>query len=383
MNEKKPCVSVVLPCLNEEEAVGICIKKIQEVFLRHHINGEIIVSDNGSTDSSVKIAQALGVHIVHESKRGYGNAYLKGFSVAQGEYIIMADCDDTYDFNEIPNFLNKLINEKYDFVSGSRYLGVSNQGIPFLHRYIGNPFLTAVLNMLFGLQYTDVYTGFRGFSQRAYHLIKPVSQGMEFNLELAINAKLAGLNVAEIPITLGQRKGVSKLRTFEDGWRSLRMMLIYCPNKVFIDVGIALFAFGVVAHLIALSGFVRVGIGGQPLSAGTGIFAFIFSVVGFETIALGFYLKTFSWSNRFDKQDYQVNFFDKYFNMEIGLIVGALMAILGSVMLTVIIIQWLQSKMLPLPHLELVTFAGSLVVIGLNSIFFSLFIASMTVNKKT
>lgn len=211
---ERPLVSVVMPCLNEEEAIGSCIQKIQNAFAQANIEGEIVVCDNGSTDNSVKIAEYMGVRIVHQPLRGYGNAYLKGFACARGLYLIMGDADDTYDFNQIPEFLNKLINEGYDFVTGSRYVeGFGNKSNPWLHRFLGNPAITAILNILFKTNYTDVYCRFRGFTREAYNLIQPVSPGMEFNLELAINARLADLKVAEIPIHLHPRKGKSKLRT--------------------------------------------------------------------------------------------------------------------------------------------------------------------------
>lgn len=229
-----PLVSVVLPCLNEEEAIGICLEKLKAMFQREGINGEIIVSDNGSTDRSVEIATRMDVVVCHQPERGYGNAYLMGMEVAKGDYLVMADADDTYDFNLIPTFLKMLADEHYDFVTGSRYLEGGDAHITFLHRFVGNPALTAALNVLFGTKYTDVYCGFRAFSRQAYDLIRPLSPGMEFNLELAVNAKLAQLKIAEIPIVLAPRLGKSKLHTLKDGWRSLRLMILYCPNKVFL-----------------------------------------------------------------------------------------------------------------------------------------------------
>ena len=231
-----PMVSVVLPCLNEEAAIGACLQKILATFVQAQLHGEIIVCDNGSTDRSVAIAESMGVRVVHQPERGYGNAYLKGFASAKGTYLVMGDADDTYDFTMIPTFIEKL-RAGHDFVTGSRYLEGGHATIPFLHRCFGNPLLTTILNVLFKTKYTDVYCGFRAFSRRAYDLIQPVSPGMEFNLELAINAGLAGLKTTEVPIHLHERKGESKLRTFRDGWRSLRMMLVYCPNKVFFVPG--------------------------------------------------------------------------------------------------------------------------------------------------
>ncbi|MGH2824734.1 MAG: glycosyltransferase family 2 protein, partial [Thermoleophilaceae bacterium] len=154
-----PLVSVVMPCLNEEQAIGACIEEIQRAFAAANIEGEIVVSDNGSTDNSVAIAEGLGARVVHEPRRGYGNAYLKGFASARGRYLIMGDADDTYDFTLIPRFLDLLMNKGYDFVTGSRYLDGGDEHITGLHRYLGNPALTAILNALFRTAYTDVYCG--------------------------------------------------------------------------------------------------------------------------------------------------------------------------------------------------------------------------------
>ncbi len=251
----EPLVSVVMPCLDEEEAIGACIEKIQRTFAAAGLSGEVVVCDNGSTDRSVAIAEELGARVVHQPARGYGNAYLKGFASARGRYLVMGDADDTYDFTMIPQFLAALRDEGCDFVTGSRYLGGGDRHITALHRWFGNPALTRTLNTLFGTRYTDVYCGFRAFSREAYERIRPVSPGMEFNLELAINAGLARLKTREIPIVLAPRKGESKLRTFRDGWRSLRMMLLYSPNKLFFVPGTFLLALGLMLHVAVLLGW--------------------------------------------------------------------------------------------------------------------------------
>ncbi len=380
-NEHKgPLVTVVMPCLNEEQAVGKCITDIQKVFTKNNINGQIIICDNGSTDNSVSIAESFSVQVVHQPKRGYGNAYLKGFSYAKGKYLIMADADGTYDFNEIPNFLKKLNDEKYDFVTGSRYIkGYEVKSMPFLHRYIGNPLLTMTLNFLFGVNYTDVYSGFRAFTLKAYNHIQPVSPGMEFNLELAINAKLAGLKVAEIPIILHERIGKSKLQTFQDGWRSLRMMLLYCPNKLFIRPGIFLLLSGLLIHVITLLGVIKYE--GRALSNVTGIIAVIFSVIGFEILNFGLQLKTYSWSRRFEKKNILLLRFYRIFTLERGLIIGTSMAGAGFLILTKIIYHWFHSDLMPLPHPEWVSFASTLIIIGTLTIFSSFFISAMSIKK--
>ncbi len=374
-----PLVSVVMPCLNEEAAIGACIEKIQRTFAAAGISGEIVVCDNGSTDASVAIAERMGARVVHQPRRGYGNAYLKGFAEARGEYLIMGDADDTYDFSLIPQFLDRLKNKGFDFVTGSRYLAGGDKHVTGLHRFVGNPALTAILNFLFSTRYTDVYCGFRGFSRAAYDRIRPVSPGMEFNLELAINARLAGLKVSEIPIELGPRKGESKLRTFRDGWRSLRMMLLYSPNQLFLIPGTGLLALGLGIHLLVLLGLVKFG--GRPASGVTGVFATILSVVGFQILSLGLHAKTYSWSRRFDQNNRALTTFYDHFKLEVGLLLGAGLVLLGTGILTALVIEWLRGNLLPLPRPQWASFAATLVITGFSTIFTSLFISAMSISK--
>jgi glycosyltransferase involved in cell wall biosynthesis len=375
-----PLVSVVMPCLNEEEAIGSCIEKIQRTFAAAGIDGEIIVCDNGSTDSSVAIAEAMGVRVVRQPLRGYGNAYLKGFEIASGRYLIMGDADDTYDFGLIPKFL-ELLGRGYDFVTGSRYLKGGHQEITPLHRFVGNPILTAMLNGFFGMSYTDVYCGFRGFSREAYDRIRPVSPGMEFNLELAINAGMAGLRTAEVPIKLNQRKGSSKLRTFRDGWRSLRMMLLYCPNKVFLWPGSVLFVLGFLLHVGELFGLVTWD--GRPAAGVTGVFATIFTVLGFQVLTLGLHAKTYSWSRRFDKENAALEWLYDHFKLEAGLVLGGGLFTLGAIILAALVLQWLNQQMRPLPKPELASLGTTLVLVGCSTVFSSLFISAMSISKES
>jgi len=372
-----PLVSVVLPCLNEEDAIGICIDKIHAAFASAGIDGEVLVCDNGSTDRTVEIAQARGARVVHQPQRGYGRAYQKGFASAAGTYFIMGDADDTYDFSLIPQFLQKLTDEHYEFVTGSRYLHGKTESIPFMHRFIGNPLLTAILNVLFDTKYSDVYSGYRAFSRTSYDMIRPVSPGMEFNLELAINAALAKLRVAEIPITLRPRLGDSKLRTFRDGWRSLRMMMLYSPNWLFLMPGLAMLGFGIMAHIASLTGIVRFG--GRPAAGGTGIFGTIFSVLGFQILSLGLHAKTYSWSRRFDKQNASlVRFYDR-FTLETGLLAGGALTLLGGGALLMQVWAWLLSDFLPLAHPAWVSLSATTLIIGVGIMFSSLFISAMSV----
>lgn len=373
-----PMVSVVLPCLNEEAAIGACLQKILATFAQAQLDGEVIVCDNGSTDRSVAIAESMGVQVVHQPERGYGNAYLKGFASAKGTYLVMGDADDTYDFTMIPTFIEKL-RAGHDFVTGSRYLEGGYATIPFLHRIFGNPLLTRILNVLFETQYTDVYCGYRAFSRRAYDLIEPVSPGMEFNLELAINAGLAGLKTTEVPIHLHERKGESKLRTFRDGWRSLRMMLVYCPNKVFFVPGFLALALGLFAHFVSLMGVIQFN--GQPLGTVTGIFGTIFSVAGFQILSLGLHAKTYSWSRRFDTGNRSLAAFYDWFRLETGLLLGAGLLLFGGMILGFLVWAWISSGFVPLPHPEWGSFGATLVIMGGGTIFSSLFISARSMKK--
>ncbi|HJR51312.1 MAG TPA: glycosyltransferase family 2 protein [Gemmatimonadales bacterium] len=374
-----PEVSVVMPCLNEEAAIGACVEKIRRTFDQAGLDGEIVVCDNGSTDRSVAIAEAMGARVVHQAERGYGNAYLKGFHSARGRYLVMGDADDTYDFTMIPQFLHALREDGNAFVTGSRYLGGGDRNITALHRWFGNPALTRILNALFGTRYTDVYCGFRAFSREAYERIRPVSPGMEFNLELAINAGLAGLKTVEIPIVLAPRKGESKLRTFRDGWRSLRMMLLYSPNQLFLVPGTVLLSFGLLLHLAVLLGLVRFG--GRPAAGVTAIFATVFSVVGFEILSLGLHAKTYSWSRRFDRGNRLLSRFYSRFKLETGLLAGLGLALVGVAILAMVVVEWLRSDLLPLPHPEWASFGATLTILGLSTVFSSLFISTMSMRR--
>jgi glycosyltransferase involved in cell wall biosynthesis len=372
-------VSVVMPCLNEEAAIGPCIDKIHRTFAAAAIDGEIVVCDNGSTDGSVAIAERMGARVVHQPLRGYGNAYLKGFASARGRYLVMGDADDTYDFTMIPQFVQAMDQARFEFVTGSRYLDGGDANITALHRWFGNPALTRILNLLFGTRYTDVYCGFRAFPRSAYDEIQPVSPGMEFNLELAINAGLAGLRTKEIPIVLAPRKGESKLRTFRDGWRSLRMMLLYSPNKLFLAPGAFLLGLGLLIHLAVLFGLVHFG--GRPASGVTAVFATIFSVIGFEILSLGLHAKTYSWSRRFDRNNRALASFYRHFTLETGLLLGGGLVFAGGAILVAILIEWFRSDLLPLPHPEWVSFAATLVIIGCSTLFSSLFISAMSMSR--
>jgi len=230
-------LSVVMPCLNEENTIGICVQKAVSAIKKHGINGEVVVSDNGSEDNSISIAKAQGARVVHQPIKGYGNAYRKGFEEAKGKFIVMGDSDNTYDFQEIPRFLDYL-RQGYEFVIGSRLRGRILPGaMPWLHQYIGNPGLTMFLNILFKTGISDSHCGMRGFTKDAYEKMKLRTTGMEFASEMVIRASQERLKITEVPIIYYPRPidSVAKLHSFRDGWRHIKFMTShkFGANKTF------------------------------------------------------------------------------------------------------------------------------------------------------
>jgi len=373
-----PEVSVVMPCLNEEETIGACIKKALRAFKENHINGEVVVSDNGSTDKSVSIAQELGARVVVQEARGYGRAYQLGIAESRGRYIVIGDSDDTYDFSSIIKFI-KPMREGYEFVNGSRTKGKIHKGaMVFLHRYFGNPFLSFILNLFFKSGFSDVYCGMKAFSRKAYEKIKPLSPGMEFALELIINTSRSDLKRTEVPIELFPRKGESKLRTFKDGWRSLRFMLLYCPNYLFILPGSLIFLVGFIGMTALLMG--PVVILNHKFDFHAMIFSSMLVLLGFQLLNLGFFAKTYALVEGYQRKDSFFSRFYRYFKLEKGIIIGILMLLSGGLILASIIKQWIVFGPMSLERREL--FAFILVVIGVQIIFSSFLISLIGMKSK-
>jgi glycosyltransferase involved in cell wall biosynthesis len=376
LSDPSPVVSVVLPCLDEEEAVGGCVDQIRSALAGAGIAGEVIVCDNGSSDRSAEIAERHGARVVREPERGYGNAYRTGFGHARGRILVMGDADGTYDFGLVPRFVALIDSGRFEFVTGTRYGGATLANMPLAHRLFGNPALTRLLNLLFGTRYTDVYSGFRAFTREAYDRMRPLSPGMEYNLELAIGARLLQLRTEEVPIVLGRRLGASKLRTLRDGWRSLRIILLYLPLRVFLLVGVSLASVGLGLHAGALFGVITWA--GRPASAVTAVLATIFTVVGFQVLTVGLQTKTFLWWRRRGVAHPWIERFYRHFQLEVGLALGAGMVLAGIVILAVMVREWLSSGMSPLPHPAWASFAATLCIVGCNVFFVSLLISAMS-----
>lgn len=371
-------VSIVMPCLNEEETIGVCVKKALNAIRENKLEGEVIVSDNGSKDNSVEIAKQEGACVVLQKKKGYGHAYQLGISEAKGRYVIIGDSDDTYDFLDIMKFIIPL-REGYEFVNGSRMKGKIHSGaMSFLHRHIGNPVLSFTLNMFFKSGFSDVYCGMKAFTKEAFIKISPLSPGMEFALELIINASRFNLKKTEVPVDLYLRKGKSKLRTFRDGWRSLRFMLLYCPNYLFLFPGGISFLVGFTGMCLLLNGPFKFL--GHIFNFHAMIFLSMITLLGFQLINLGFFAKSYSLSEGFvDKNSFFSNFY-RVFNLEKGILIGSILIVFGVSLGLSIIRTWVFLGPIGQERKEL--FAVTLIIIGIQVIFSSFLISLISMKNK-
>ncbi len=373
-------ISVVLPCLNEEKAVGICIDKIQEVFAKESIAGEIIVVDNGSTDKTVQIASDAGAKVVYQPVKGYGSAYLKGFDESCGEIIIMGDADNSYDFHQISSLI-KEINKGYDLVIGSRFKGQICKGaMSFSHRYIGNPVLTTLLNIFFKSRISDAHSGFRAITRKSLDRLNLKSLGMEFASEMIVTALREKLKIQEVPITYYPRKGGSKLNSFPDAWRHIRFMLLFSPDWLFMVPGLILFFMGFLALVLAgLESFVLFG---HRFDVHAMILFTFVSLVGFQIINLGLFAKTYSYLEGFIKEDKLLEKFYNMFVLEKGILLGVLSLISGLFINGIIFFQWIKTGFGPLNEVKISLVGLLLMVVGIQTIFSSFFLSLLGLPRK-
>src|SRR6266851_1171003 len=323
-------VSVVIPCLNEANSLAHCVDKAMGAFRKAGLTGEVIVADNGSTDESIQIAEEHGARVLRVTERGYGAALRAGIIAARGPFIIMGDADDSYDFTDVPRFVEKL-REGFDVVMGNRFRGGIKPGaMPPLHKYFGNPGLTALLNTLFHVGIGDSYCGMRGFTRALYDRLDVRSSGMEFALEMIIKSAQIGARISEIPIILwpDKRGRPPHLRSFRDGWRSLRFMLMYAPNWLFLLPGGLLSLFGLALVFWLLPGPRNL----TPkivLDLHTMLFGMIFTLMGAQIISVGFFAKTFSYAARFERNPVSLNRILRHLRLETGLLVGGAVFLMG------------------------------------------------------
>lgn len=336
-------VSVVMPCLNEADTLATCIRKAQSSFAEHSISGEIIVADNGSLDGSQRIAQEMGARLVCVEEKGYGSALMGGIAAARGKYIIMGDADDSYDFLEIPAFVTKL-REGYGLVQGCRLPSgggrVMPNAMPFLHRWWGNPMFSGLARTWFRAPVHDVYCGLRGFTKELSEQLNQRCTGMEFATEMIIKSSLHGVKIAEVPITLhpdGRKNHTPHLRTFRDGWRTMRFFMMYSPRWLFLIPGILLTLAGLIGYGLALPGLSVLRV---TFDAHTLIFASLAILCGYQSILFAIFTKTFAVSEGLLPQDRRLTRFFEIVNLERGIILGLLSIFSGMVLLICAIYQW-------------------------------------------
>jgi len=323
-------LSVVMPCLNESATVGTCVKKALGAMARDGIHGEVIVADNGSTDGSPRIAAEQGARVVPIETRGYGSALRGGIAAARGRFVLMGDADDSYDFTQLNAFVGKL-REGYDLVMGNRFQGGILPGaMPPLHRYLGNPVLTAVARLFYKAPIGDVYCGLRAFRREAIEQLGLRTQGMEYANEMVVKATTFGLRITEIPTTLSPdgRGRPPHLRTWRDGWRTLRFLLLYSPRWLFLYPGVALFAGGITVGALLLPGPFMVGKVGFDVD--TLLFAAMAVLIGFQSIVFAGFTKLFGISEGLLPEDSRLTWLFRYITLEVGLAVGVLLILAGT-----------------------------------------------------
>ena len=322
-------LSVVMPCLNEQETVGICVRKAMASLREAGIRSEVIVADNGSTDGSVEIAVAEGARVAHVVEKGYGNALKGGIAAACGEFVLMADSDDSYNFSHIPLFLEQL-RAGSDLVMGNRFRGgIEPQAMPFLHRYLGNPVLTGIGKLFFRSPCGDFHCGIRGFRKDSFLRMGIRSTGMEFASEMVVKASLLRMKVSEVPTTLSPdgRNRAPHLRTWRDGWRHLRFLLMYSPRWLFLYPGIGLMVLGLVGTLLLLPG--RLVFRGIGFDVHTLLYAFVSMLLGFQLIAFATFTKVFAITEGLLPEDPRLTRAFRWITLETGLVVGGLLMLLG------------------------------------------------------
>jgi glycosyltransferase involved in cell wall biosynthesis len=377
-------VSVVIPCLNEANSISFCVQKAMKSFQEAGLRGEVVVADNGSTDGSIEIAEKIGARVIRVEQRGYGAALRAGISAARGAFIIMGDADDSYDFGDVPRFV-EMWKQGYDVVMGNRFRGEIKPGaMPWHHKYVGNPALTSMLNLFFHAHIGDTHCGMRGFTRAIYDRMDLRSTGMEFASEFVIKAAQLRANITEIPITLwpDKRGRPPHLRSFRDGWRHLRFMLLYAPNWLFILPGASLAAFGIALVCWLLPGPRQIS-SRITLDVHTMIFGVIFTLLGVQILSIGSFAKVFSYAERFDRGNISLKRVLKSVTLESGLLLGGGLFLAGFAGCAWVTWRWAASGFGPLHEVRQVLFWSMWLFIGVQVIFASFFLSMLGISRGT
>ena len=375
MSTAAPEISVVIPCLNEEEAVGKVVDSSLEGIRRSGRTGEVIVVDNASTDRPAEVAAEHGATVVREERPGYGSAYLAGLAVAQGDFIVMGDADETYPMQDLGPFVDRL-EEGDDLVMGSRFEGtIHGEAMPWLNRHVGNPILTGLLNVLFGVKISDAHCGMRAVRKDALPTLDLHSTGMEFASEMVFKAFRRKLRVSEIPIDYYPRVGESKLNRFGDAWRHVKFMLLYSPSWLFFVPGLVLLAVGSIGALALAAGPVEVL--GRTWQIHT-LFLFMFAILlGTQVVQLGIFARAFA-AAHLGETDRLVGWARGRLSLEHGLVLGGLILLAGIVTVAVIFVAWALDGFGALAHEYATALGFTLIAVGTQVVLGSFFIGLLT-----
>jgi glycosyltransferase involved in cell wall biosynthesis len=383
-----PELSVVIPCLDEADTIGTVVGKAVRTMQAHGIAGEVIVSDNGSTDGSIELAERAGARVVHTRERGYGHALMQGFAAARGRFLVMADADDSYDLEELPKFVERL-RAGDELVQGCRLPvgggAVLPGAMPFLHRWLGNPLLTLLAQRMFRARIHDVYCGYRGLTRELYARLEQRCTGMEFATEMIVKSTLLDARLSEVPITLhpdGRKAHGSHLRTFRDGWRTLRFFLLYCPRWLYLLPGGLLIALGLLGYALALPGTT---IGGVTFDAHTLLFSSLFVLVGYQAVLFAVMTKVFAIGERLLPWDPRLDLFFQVFTLETGLVAGLGALLGGVVLLAVAVHEWWSAGFGHLDYAHTMRWVipgTTLAALGVQTILSSFFLGILGMHRK-
>jgi glycosyltransferase involved in cell wall biosynthesis len=366
-----PLVSVVIPCLNEAENIESCVHAALEAIVRMGVHGEVVVADNNSEDDSARLAERAGARVIVERRRGYGSAYLAGFEASRGRYIVMADADLTYDFDEIPRFVAAM-EDGAEMVIGDRMDNIQPGAMPWLHQYVGNPILTGLLNLFFRTGISDAHCGMRAVRREVLPRLDLRTTGMEFASEMVIRASKEKLKIAEFPIEYHPRGGESKLSSFRDGWRHLRFLLVHAPNHLFILPGAVLAGIGGLFLVLVESGL---DLFGRVWGVHAIIGGALLMIMGTQILALGLCAHAYGTYFMGERDPW----FDRMrarFRLEHGLLLGGLFIAMGLAVGGFILATWISHGFGSLSDERLAVVAASVIIVGIQ-IFFSSFLLSI------
>jgi glycosyltransferase involved in cell wall biosynthesis len=381
-------LSVVMPCLNEADTLATCIRKAQTGIARAGVQAEIIIADNGSSDGSIEIAKAAGARVIHVKERGYGHALQAGIQAAAGKYVIMGDADDSYDFQDIPKFVAKL-REGFELVQGCRLPDgggtVLPGAMPFLHRWWGNPMLTFLSRWWFRANVNDIYSGYRGFTKELYGRLNQQATGMEFATEMIIKASLFQANVTQVPITLhpdGRKSHPPHLKTFRDGWRTLRFYLLFTPRWLFLMPGLFLIIAGMIGYAVALPGVTFKGV---TFDVHTLLFASLAIVSGYQSVAFAFLSKFFAVRSNLQPETPRLRKLFSIVTLERGLVSSGILLVGGLTLLGIAVNKWRLTHFGHLDYsstMRVVIPGAMLTMLGIQNVFSSFFLSILGLLRK-